>query len=423
MNQTRPIAIALLLFLASCHNNKPAPGEVADKQTAQSNKQDKTDTTIESDELKSVIAEIKRILQKQAAAPQVYSADSLKGRIVGKYGTLINVIKGDLETIDGQPVTGDVRVELHELANKWSFASFDAPTVSDGRMLVSGGVYYVGMTSNGKQLKLKPGRKLEMRLPKAGDGMSLFYGQRDASGMMNWKLADQPLTKTPSDAVRVSYRAPSGESYWLEDNPVVQRLLARLQVARAEMKRTSMNVPDMAVDSNGVRHITMKAEDFRKLNRLKFDEEPDRDSAAIKKEIVLLEDSLAKQGKNLVLAATLYDQIQVSQLGWINCDRFLNQQNIIDLAYKMGEGESVKAAKVFVVFRDINSIMEGVFTAGGESNFVRRIPSGATVTAVALSIRDKKVLLSKVTTKTNAAEPIVFNMREASENELKNLFR
>lgn len=67
-------------------------------------------------------------------------------------------------------------------------------TSSNGRLLETGGMVYTEATnSDGRELKLNPGKELTIMLPteEVRDDMKLFYGKRDPqSQTMNWNLAN-----------------------------------------------------------------------------------------------------------------------------------------------------------------------------------------------------------------------------------------
>lgn len=357
--------------------------------------------------------EIKIELARHVAPSQFYSSDSLGGQITGKGGTFIKIVKADLQTKDGKPVTGDVVVELKELTGKRQFAAANAPTVSDGRLLVSGGVYYVGMTSEGQELQLKPGRALTMRLPKAGDGMSVFYGERNNSEIINWKQAGQALTQpTVSNGITRSYKAANGQTYWVKDNEKTASNIARLQNTTAQLKKAGASVSTVA--TGGDRGWSCFGAGYR-MHR--------EDTTELYKLMRMQEDSLSKESMALQQAARLYNEIKVAQLGWINCDRFLDAPEVMPLAYYIPSGSYVSYAKIFVIFNSINSLMEGYYTTGSNENTISRVPVGADVTAIAMTVKDKKVLLSKIRTTTKKGSTIAFDMREASAAEVKNMFQ
>ena len=86
----------------------------------------------------------------------------------------------------------NVDVIMLELHDKKDFLVHQKPTISDDRILVSGGAYYIAAFENGKKLKLKPGKKLRFKIPAETlqEGMELFYGS-EKEGRFNWVEADQ----------------------------------------------------------------------------------------------------------------------------------------------------------------------------------------------------------------------------------------
>ncbi len=133
-----------------------------------------------------------------SASPQVFRISTRKSRtITASKGLLVQIDTAALETMDGHPPGDSLTVTLRELTTTADMVANDCPTVSDGRLLISGGSYFIGITSNGSTLRLKRGKTIRVRFPKVADGMALFYGQRRADGLMNWKPMDKSLTNTP----------------------------------------------------------------------------------------------------------------------------------------------------------------------------------------------------------------------------------
>jgi len=114
--------------------------------------------------------------------------------VKGKKGLKVTVDPADLESLNGGKVDDKIVVTLIELTNVNDLFRSNVATTSDGRLLVSGGSYFVGMESGGQPLRLKPGRTITMDFPHITKGeMELFYGQKDQNGSMNWEVAGQKL--------------------------------------------------------------------------------------------------------------------------------------------------------------------------------------------------------------------------------------
>jgi hypothetical protein len=157
---------------------------------------DNKQTTSESKKSADARTELEKInsAYKQYEGPsQIFKVSADKAtQINGKQGTIISINADDLMTENGQPLGKSIEVELKELTNQEQLLRANAQTTSNGQLLVSGGAYYVNMTSDGQQLKLKEGKTLSVEFPKLSNSeMSLFYGQRDSLGQLNWQQAEQ----------------------------------------------------------------------------------------------------------------------------------------------------------------------------------------------------------------------------------------
>ncbi|MBP6640047.1 MAG: hypothetical protein KA293_07100, partial [Bacteroidia bacterium] len=110
----------------------------------------------------------------------------------------------------------------------------------------------------------------------------------------------------------------------------------------------------------------------------------------------------------------------VTELGWINCDKFYNEKServnvMASVSNKNLEGK----AKAFLVFEDMNSVIEGQMTANGQYTFAN-IPTGmkAKVVAIGYSIGDG-AYMNTVNVTTKAGSVANMNLNKISEEELK----
>jgi hypothetical protein len=222
-------------------------------------------------------------LQKMAEPSQKFKQDASKPfEITGKNGTIIKADPQNLSFEDGSPVTGEIEVELKELMNVAEMVFNSAPTTSGGKLLETGGSYYINMTADGRQLKIKEGKAIQVNLPKSDkEGMELFVGKRDANGVMDWQPTQEQLTAiTPPEKPEM----PQASS-----NEVVDS--------------TNSGLDDiMAFLGNGK---SLKKE--RKLSpeeRKKYEEE------------------LRLYKESFQMAERVYETAEFHNFGWYNCDRF-----------------------------------------------------------------------------------------------------
>ncbi|HEY3406068.1 MAG TPA: hypothetical protein VGK59_21930 [Ohtaekwangia sp.] len=106
------------------------------------------------------------------------------GQIKGDQGTVIQFFSNSFLTMDGDPVTGSVNIELIEIYNRSAMVLTQKPTVGkmdngDLAVLVSGGEFYVNATQNGNPLKPASGYSIIAPTEKTGgadEDMRIFTG-------------------------------------------------------------------------------------------------------------------------------------------------------------------------------------------------------------------------------------------------------
>jgi hypothetical protein len=179
--------LTVALYMAACHTNTNTVVE------PQKNAVGKTTTTGSSALNANDLETVQPLL---AAAPQLFTvaARTVK-KIQGRGGLRVTVDPAKLETADGKPVNGSIQVTVKEMATALDMVAENSPTVSDGRLLESGGSYYVGMTCNGQTVHIKKGMALTMEFPRlTNKKMELFFGDRGSDGAINWKPISKALT-------------------------------------------------------------------------------------------------------------------------------------------------------------------------------------------------------------------------------------
>lgn len=353
------ITIGLLLLatigLTSCGNQQTTDVDISPK----------IDT-------KGAAKKINDLLAKYEEPSQVFQVSASKPtQVKEKQGTTISINPNDLTTESGEPLGQKIQIELKELTNQTQLLKSNAQTVSNGQLLVSGGAYYINMTSDGKQLKLKDGKTLSVEFPKLSDNeMSLFYGQRDSLGGMNWKESTETFKVKPR---------------------------------QAEQQQTATKT------------TTKKKSE---MEALLYYIESDRSTTPMTKE------EKEKMERVTKVYEKVYSAVNISSLGWINCDRFLEIQSKTDLLVNFNPSDSISSANIYLVFKDINSVMQSYyFSYNGKTNNegFKDIPVGYKVRLVAYTIKDEKVLsyASDITVKNK--QTLTLAMKETNDSELKKL--
>jgi len=105
------------------------------------------------------------------------NSDSINGLHTSNKSYLY-VAKSSFVTINNQPVTGAITIEIKEILNKKNMILSGIFSVSDEKPLISGGEFYIKVTQNGNVLKLKPNSNVSFSTPIKSfvtGNMQIFY--------------------------------------------------------------------------------------------------------------------------------------------------------------------------------------------------------------------------------------------------------
>lgn len=348
--------------LTSCNNNKTTPAN-------------KTSDNNLMPDLKSEFTKVNELLKQYEEPSQIFKVTADKPmKVRGKQGTIISINPADLVTENGQPMGKNIEVELKELINQEQLLRTNAQTTSNGQLLVSGGAYFIGLASNGVNLKLKEDKTLNVQFPKLSEKeMTLFYGKRNDLEQMNWqkttdifKMSQQPLSARP-----YTDTASSISSEYTEKETDIDALLDYV-----EGKDTS----------------TTPEGRERKI----------------------------KQRKDYIVSQKVYDEIGLRQLGWINCDRFLEVENKTDFYANFNPQDSVKNANVYLVFKDINSVIQACYYSDKSPQF-ENMPIGYKARLIAYTVKDEKVFAYSNDLTITKGQKLILNLKEIDEKDFKKL--
>jgi hypothetical protein len=110
--------------------------------------------------------------------------------VIGKKGIQVFIPQNSF-AIDAPNALVDI--ELKEYTTKKDLMLAGLSTVSNGKLIESGGSVYLNVTNNGKDVKLKDGAMVSLAFPTARvkPGMQTFYGKKDGKGAFNWEANNQ----------------------------------------------------------------------------------------------------------------------------------------------------------------------------------------------------------------------------------------
>lgn len=175
------ILLAGALFLAGCKKDTdvfvPDPGQVNGPDT-------KWYTTIVDTMQVNVL---RRNLAIETHIDS-FEVNASPATINSSTGLLLTFTPNCCVTSAAAPVTGKVYAELMLIKKKGDMIRLDKPTISNEKLLVSGGEIFIRLKQNGQELKFTPNAKVQVRFIDAplAAGMRLFYGDESFPDRFNW---------------------------------------------------------------------------------------------------------------------------------------------------------------------------------------------------------------------------------------------
>lgn len=115
--------------------------------------------------------------------------------ITGTNGTTITIPANSLVDKNGRPVKGEVKIELKEFLQPADAAFNHLSTISDGRLLESGGMFSIKASVGNQEVKLSNGATMMVNMPTINmqKGMSLFTAVKTPQGITEWKKTAVPF--------------------------------------------------------------------------------------------------------------------------------------------------------------------------------------------------------------------------------------
>jgi len=331
------------------------------------------------------LAQVDKMLSKIAEKPQHLVVPSHSETIVtGAKGTIIHVDPKTLETVDGSPLGAHIQIVLLEMTNNSSLLLNNAQTVSNGELLITGGAYYLNMTSDGKQLKMKQVKGLEVEFPKLTENeMGLFIGERDSLGKMNWVPTENNFkSKNIIDAEE-------------PEKPATKKYTST----------THSDMDDLFAYMN------------RSSGDLLVEEEELSEEEYLKKKA-----AYEAAQKQIEYQRKTYEAVELMNFGWINCDRFFYDPSPKTEIQLLIKNDSITGARIYAIFKDINSIMTQEYWQGRKDIATfRNIPTGKQVTIIALTAKNETPFIFESTINTEKVKQVKIEFVATTDAEIKEI--
>lgn len=468
MNQkTLIITIITVFILLGCQN--------------ESIKQERPNQNEQTEKVKinplKELEQVDKLLSEITEKPQRLTAPSdRETTISGAKGTVIHVDPNRIESVDGSPLGDSIKIELLEMTRNSSMILNNVQTVSNGQILVTGGAYYLNMTSDGKQLKIKKGKGLNVEFPQlTEDEMGLFLGERDSLGQINWSktnkkfeskeisdslilksnLVDIPDTtdfKKPTKPLKLNNQDNRVLKLALEDTllePELQQFnnvkfrvnddseydpndadntWYKVSISKSEVEGEYI-LTFMGVTQEGKKIIkeyevtpALEGVDYKSALKLYDKKYEEYLKQKIKREEEIqkmIEEAKKRQAENELKYET-YAAIELMDFGWINCDRFLNDPGPYKNIDIIVNNDSLSGARIYAVFNDIKSIMTADYYKGQNTKIAfNDLPANRNVSIIALAAQNGIPYIFETKINTIKNQKVEVNFIASTQEEIK----
>lgn len=305
-------------------------------------------------------------LQQLSDPSQFFTITNDKGdTLETKNGTKIIIEPNTFVFNDGQGTREPIQIEVKDVFDKSEMILNGLGTVSNGRLLESFGMVYLKATSSDRELKIKENSAIRVSIPNRREGYygELFYGA-EIDRSLNWEYAGK-----------------------IPDTTVVEETIMPLSDSKASVKRTTFKF------NNGRKEFVSDT-----VFTIKYQ---------------CCQDSVVGMEEAIYIPKAY--KFEVTKLGWINCDRFLDAKDKVDLDIELKDFSQPIA---YLVFSDINSVMEILFNADGKA-LANNLPKDHQVDLVVIDKIKGNFMWTKRSTKLGTEKILMIETTKIKEDELK----
>lgn len=344
--------------------------------------------------------------------------------IVGKRGTKIFIpAKAFTES--------NVVLHMKEYYNPLDILSANLSTTSNGQPLETGGMIFLE-AKNGSNV-VYPNQELiiEFNNPSNKTGFQIFSGDRDSSMNVNWVL--EPKIENFEKIAITDRYMPNKMIYTTTStaNPRVGGLMLRISNKFYDLPNYfSDNYTgftfELVIHENGDAVLSeykmpkFNEEQKEVLLKILREECKSEVIAGIKEKtyvsVSFIGDVLSCFGINqtgLTQSSSLNSVFKTKILGWINCDRYLNEKNLTNYYVEVAPSTNVR-----MIVKEYNSYFNSVYKSENQFMF-SNIPLGKKVILLATFEKEGKYFLAIEHTSISEEKFTAFHFKEYSLDELK----
>jgi hypothetical protein len=307
-----------------------------------------------------------KVLQQFSDQSQFFTiTNDIGDTLATKNGTRIIIEPNTFVFNDGQDTEEPIQIEVKDVFDKSEMILNGLGTVSDRRLLESFGMVYLRATSDGRELKIRDKGSITISIPNPREGYygELFYGA-EVDRSLNWEYAGE-----------------------IPDTTVIEETIMPLSDTKASVKRTTYKF------INGLKEFVSDT-----VFTIKYQ---------------CCQDSVVGMEEAIYIPRAY--EFEVTNLGWINCDRFIEISDKVDLEIEL---KSFSQPIGYIVFSDINSVMEILFDEKGKAT-PKSLPKGFTSDLIVIDKIKDNFMWTKQNLKIGTENKLTLETRKITADELK----
>lgn len=145
--------------------------------------------------------------------------------IIGKNGTKISILKNSFVDKNGNAITGKINFELKEALTLADMVMGNLTTLSNGKILQTGGMIYTNATANGENIFIAKDKALQISVPtnNKNDSMLLFEGEVNPENhSINWVNPKDIIEKNKPTVVSKTISRPIFDEHKNSEVPLLE---------------------------------------------------------------------------------------------------------------------------------------------------------------------------------------------------------
>ncbi|MBS1741858.1 MAG: hypothetical protein JST81_02380 [Bacteroidetes bacterium] len=381
---------------------------------------------------------------------QEFNINAEKGGIItGSEGTVFTIPAAAFVDESGRIITGDVKINLEEFYRYADMVAANLSTLSNGKLLTSGGMVRITATANGNKLNLRQNREISLNMPASSydPEMKLFTTQSETGD----KIESAMYASYPAQERNLNWELTGKQNTYIVfdgKTMVPDRLDQPYSVIRTGKKTTAkfaLSKKSSLTPAQMEEILKEKFSDDYDVIKVIRDGEPRKASTFLHRGTIDMEsvigDSIrltlqhALRGKYIEKKdSSLYAEriktdsvrfmneyagkqtsyaFSIQKLGWVNCDKYCNLANKKDIVINLPEGVKAEKFVSHIVFSSSRSSVIPGRSAGNQISF-REVPSNINAFVVGLGYVNGKVVSFMEKLRTDKAEIEVSDLQETT---------